>query len=247
MGRVILNPKIKEKNYIGFMDETGILKDENQRFFALGLLKLNDTSVLYSKLWKIRNKAISSLHRQGKSPKLFEFKFNKINYSILKYYRELLETYFNFAELNFCCFIIDKQDSQIDMGLYDAWDFYIRYSITVIKHNLKDDENMFIIADYLGKPKSSSEYWEYSVKSIPNVYNAIMIESHASLFIQLVDVLIGCVAYDYKINRQKHKPNEPKLDICNFVKVKLGRKDLIGGFTVNHPNCFNVWEFKPTK
>ena len=76
MGRIILNPKIKENNFIGFMDETGILKDENQRFFALGLLKLNDASILYSKLWKIRNKAISSLHRQGKSPKWFEFKFN---------------------------------------------------------------------------------------------------------------------------------------------------------------------------
>ena len=47
------------KQYIGFMDETGVLSnDPNQRYFALGLLKLENTSTFYESIKIIRDNAI---------------------------------------------------------------------------------------------------------------------------------------------------------------------------------------------
>lgn len=248
MGRVKLYPKIKENNFIGFMDETGILSDEGQRFFALGLLILSDTSILYAELWKLKNKVESFLDQKYKSyKKPFEFKFTKINKANFNFYLDLLELYFNFPDFRFCCFVLDKEDPKIDIGQYDTWDYYIKYSITVIKNNVRKNENLFVIADYLGKPNDSLEYWEKSVNTIPNVYNAIMVESHASLFIQLVDVLIGSVTYGYKIEKQSLEPNKKKLAVYEYVTNKLNRKSLVGGFTETNPSYFNVWDFCPKK
>jgi hypothetical protein len=49
-------------NYFGFIDETGVLhSDPAQRFFAIGLLKAEDTSALYEELRILRNRIESKL------------------------------------------------------------------------------------------------------------------------------------------------------------------------------------------
>lgn len=43
------------RNFFGFMDETGVLaNDHTQPYFALGLLRLNDTSKLLQKITTIK-------------------------------------------------------------------------------------------------------------------------------------------------------------------------------------------------
>src|SRR5437016_2842569 len=111
-------------NLIGFIDETGVLqKDPNQRFFGLGLLKLEQTAPLYEELVNLKNRILAELTRLQKP---FEFKFNDIHRTNFPYYRSLLDLYFSFPQGTFCAFVIDKQSSKFQMEKFfgDTWDAY---------------------------------------------------------------------------------------------------------------------------
>ena len=242
-------------NHFGFIDETGVLTPSaDQRFFALGLLKIEDTSKLYAQIFLLKNRAYSRMIQVKKSkgeplPKhLFEFKFSAMTKTMLPFYIELINLYFRYPALSFCCLLFDKMNPNLDIPKYfpNVWEAYISYSKMLIQHNVKKEDRICIIADYLGKPNDSTKYFETEVKRMDTVYNACMIESHASLYIELVDVLLGAVTFDYKIFREKKSSiDQVKQTVCIHLRQKLNRQDLMGNFTSNKPNYFSVWEFKP--
>ena len=89
-------------NYFGFIDETGVLhKDAEQRFFAIGLLKCDDTSALYEELRILKNRVESKFQKGN-----FEFKFSSITWGSHEFYYELINLYFKFARLEFCSLVI---------------------------------------------------------------------------------------------------------------------------------------------
>ena len=141
------------KSYIGFIDETGVLQNTpDQRFFGIGLLKCDDTSVLSHELTRLKNKAEGKL-RNGS----FEFKFNCINNSSYEFYYELIDLYFKFKHLQFSCLMVDKEDPKVKMNeVYrDTWNAYITFSKYLIQKAVGTNDKICIIADYLGKPKVS--------------------------------------------------------------------------------------------
>ncbi len=245
------------KNNFGFMDETGVLSPQaDQRFFALGLLKLVNTAPLYEQLQILKNRTESKIIENARRNnnqlprKSFEFKFSSITDSSHIFYYDLIDLFFKFPDLSFCCLVFDKKNPNIDIIKYfpNLWDAYISYSKMLVENNINNNETICIIADYLCKPKSSTKYYETEMNKIKGVYNACMLESHASLFIQLVDVLIGSIVFDYKIFREeKIKSDKFKQRVCEFLKKKLKKTTLEGNFTVHIPNYFSVWEFKQNK
>lgn len=242
-------------NYFGFIDETGVLhNDAEQRFFAIGLLKCEDTTALYEELRTLKNRAESKLDFERQSKGLlakkgcFEFKFASITKGSCEFYYELIDLYFKFTKLQFCSLVIDKinPDVKIEEVFPNTWDAYISYSKLLVKNNIHSPDHICVIADFLGKPKASNKYYETEIKGISNVYNATVLESHASLFIQLVDVIVGCVVLDFKRTRQPDRKFDTiKGKVCDFLKGKLGTETLAGSFTKHQPNYFSVWEFKP--
>src|SRR4030042_1888409 len=156
-------------NYFGFIDETGVLhNDPDQRFFAIGLLKCEDTSALYEELRTLKNRVESKLdlERQTKGLPIkkgcFEFKFSSITRGSHEFYYELINLYFKFAKLQFCSLIIDKANPgvKIEEVFPDTWEAYIGYSKMLIKNNMKPDDKICIVADFLGKPKTRNKYYE---------------------------------------------------------------------------------------
>lgn len=242
-------------NYFGFIDETGVLhNDPDQRFFAIGLLKCENTSALYEELRILKNRAESKLdlERQAKGVSVkkgcFEFKFSSITRGSHEFYYELIGLYFKFAKLQFCSLVIDKANPgvKIEEVFPDTWEAYISYSKMLIKNNMKLDDRICVIADFLGKPKTSNKYYDLEIRALSTVYNATVLESHASLFIQLVDVLIGCIVLDFKRSRQpERKVDIFKAKVCDFLKSKLGVQSLAENSTKHQPNYFSVWEFSP--
>lgn len=231
-------------NYFGFIDETGVLHNNSeQRFFGIGLLKCEDTSALYEELRILKNRVESKLKKGN-----FEFKFSSITGGSDEFYYELINLYSKFAKLQFCSLVLDKASPviKIEEVFSDTWEAYISYSKLLIKNNIKPSDKICVVADFLGKPKISNKYYEIEIKKLPEVYNATVLESHASLFIQLVDVLVGCVVYDFRRSRQVEKKFDIiKGGVCNFLKEKLEVKILANNLTLHHPNYFSVWEFNP--
>lgn len=242
-------------NYFGFIDETGVLhNDSDQRFFAIGLLKCEDTSALYEEMRILKNRTESKLdldRQKRNAPKkkeYFEFKFNSINNASHEFYYDLISLFFKFPNLRFCCLVLDKgnPDLNIEEVFPDTWEAYIGYSKTLIRNNIQAGDKICVVADFLGKPKSSNKYYEPEIKALDHVYNATVLESHASLFIQMVDVMIGCIVYDFKRSRESdEKRNRVKSKVTDFLKSKLQIDSLAANFTKHEPNYFSVWEFKP--
>lgn len=239
------------KKYFGFLDDTGVLEhDPSQRFFGLGLLKLEETAPFYQEVTTLKDRVVSFLPNLKKP---FEFKFNKINKSNYRFYYDLLEIYFSFPEISTCIFVVDKMNPNFDFSKYfiSSWEAYIGYSKLLIKNNLEaNDDEICVIADFHQKPKSSNKYYEPEVRScnISQIYNVCMIESHASLYVQMIDVLIGAVNFDFKNKLDKNiHVNKVKKGIVDFLKKKLGVNSLAQNITVHEPNYFSIWLFNPKR
>lgn len=242
-------------NYLGFIDETGVLNfDASQRFFALGLLMVEDASALNDQLRRVKNRAVSKLdllrNQKGlpKREKDFEFKFSSITKSVADYYYELVDLYFKFANFKFCSLVIDKQNPKLKIEEYfpDTWSAYISFSKLLIRNNVGRDDKICVIADYLGKPVASEKFYENEVNQLGIVYNSCMMESHASLIIQVVDVLLGCVVFDFwKVRIPGSRKDALKESLVSLVRKKLGKEHLAQNFTTKEPNYFSIWEFNP--
>lgn len=223
-------------NCFGFIDETGVLyHDTDQRFFAIGLLKCEDTTALYEQIHILKTKAEAKLdlHRKQKGDtskhSFFEFKFADITRGMEEYYLELVDTYFRFPQITFSCVVIDKNIVKPDV-FPSSWDAYIEYSKRLIAGSMKGNERICVIADFMGRPKLSNKFYEPQIRMLPCVYNATVLESHASLYIQLVDVLIGSVVFDFKRQRQpERKFDTVKSKVCDLLKKKLGLNSLLVG------------------
>ena len=239
------------KKYFGFLDDTGVLEhDHNQRFFGLGLLKLEETAPFYQEVATLKDRVVSFLPNLKKP---FEFKFNKINKSNYRFYYDLLEIYFSFPKISTCIFVVDKMNTNFDFSKYfiSSWEAYIGYSKLLIKNNLEaNDDEICIIADFHQKPKSSNKYYETEVRSCntSQIYNVCMIESHASLYVQMIDVLIGAVNFDFRNKFNKNSQvNKIKKGIVDYLKKKLGVNSLAQNITVHEPNYFSIWLFNPKR
>ena len=103
--------------------------------------------------------------------------------------------------------------------------------VLLLRNMLDRDEQAAVIADYLNKPKAATRYVEDSVAQLNAAYrrpifNVCMLESDASLFIQLVDVLLGLVVYDCKLRRRVHPGNAAKTTVLHTLKNHLSQQNL---------------------
>ena len=245
------------KNKWVFIDETGVLaNDRKQPIFALGMLKIEETSILYSDLFKISQRAKSKINQK------FEFKFNKITQGNKDLYIDLVDIFFDHNQAFFKCLIIDKDNSTVNPNNYfnDVWEAQISYTKLLLKHTIEGNERVAVIADYLSKPKSSTKYFEKEIQNTERknttikesvVFNSCMLESHASLFIQLVDVLLGLVIYDCKLERGVIPGTSGKTSVLNVLKNRLktlgNNKSLCRSINANTNPYFGVWLFQPKR
>lgn len=77
-----------------------------------------------------------------------------------------------------------------------------------------------------------------------NVFGAFAIESHSNLAMQLCDVLLGAVLYEYKrkFNLNSSRTEAKKEPIVSKIRTTLGVTTLADEFTENSRAYFNVFE-----
>lgn len=212
--------------FFGFMDETGVLSnDPKQPYFALGLLKLRDTSRLLQKITaiKAKHKGIIIANSQKQDFEIGELKFTSLkSKKFLPMYQEIITTCLSYEHFYFSAFIIDKEKVRNKTTI---WDTHLKFAKTHIKQHCKDNHQIAILADYLNKPKDGL-FFEDEMRKLKQVFNACMLESNTSAFIQIVDLFIGAIVYRYKnpSNPSKRLNRSPKMQLVHQIEQELSKR-----------------------
>jgi Protein of unknown function (DUF3800) len=202
---------------------------------------------------------LSALSKLSIKNDKFELKYTKINSQNNSIYKKIIRNYFNFFEAKFSVIIIDRDDPNFKpYNIFTStWDMYSSFFSTLIIGNLKNmvKPQLCILPDYLNISKKYNESFEETIlnkikrKLSPELYynsifNICRLESHSNLLIQLVDILLGCVLYDFKLNEGLITPNIRKGPVVDELRSILKRKTLYGNYTINNPSYFSVWKIK---
>ena len=170
--------------------------------------------------------ALSEIDRVMWSTRHHEYKFSEVTRFNLQRYIDILNVYFSFASLEFHSIIIDRTDSEFGLDRWnnDEWVAYASFAKTLLDKSLTRD--VFAIVDLQGKPDKSPEHLEDILCSVNSVKGCLRATSDMSIYLQIVDVLLGCVQFDWK-DRQGYysdtsKRAREKMMLVDFVKRNLG-------------------------
>lgn len=217
MKKVLSGPKNK-RNYIGYLDETGLLTNSD-RYFGLGLLTCLDINELHRRLIVFRNK--SNYHK--------EFKFTHIGTHNILYYKDLLKEFFTIPNCSFVAAVYDKSNIKIK----DSDKAYNSYCGQIISDHIKmletdkTSDYFTLLADDISTPKHNRFEKEIRNKVKAKlrrnaINNIVRLESHAVTEIQLTDVLIGTVVYSYKVQMGLvKKPQNAKIQLVKHLQKLL--------------------------
>lgn len=216
----------------------------------------------------IKSERIKNLKEQGEidqiaeianSSKRFELKFKNINYSNNLIYKSLVQEYFKFKQVRFCALVIDRKDPKFPRTDLEPWSVYIHRAAMLIANNVRNicPCNLAVLADDLTKPKNVTKTFEKSLNdaianrlskfSIKNPLVGITrLESHSSLMLQIVDILLGAVMYDFKKDSGlvSERMEERQGVVVEEVKNILNASKLSESKTYHKPNYFSVWQYQ---
>ena len=260
-----------------FIDETGVLSSSSERqpIYGIGMLVVPATRQITDSFYRLhfnfvqnratRRSAIrKEIRAKGTSPTLdevdrlmwstrhHEYKFTEVTRSNIQEYIDVLNLYFSFPYLEFHSLIMDRLDPDASLGRWnnDEWEAYTHFAKELMEKSLTRD--VFAIVDLQGEPKKSNVHLEDVLCSIPSVKGCLRATSDMSIYLQLVDVLLGCVQFDFKDHAGFYETTsrraQAKRDLANLLKSKLGmgREDafLQAGQSFNRwdaPSTFTVW------
>lgn len=204
------------------MDETGVLNRPEDRFFALGIIKTEKPETLYNPLQYLRDK----------NQFYDEIKWKNIsakNYPMLE---KALQIFADEQKARFAAVILDKK--QLDFQAYFANDFWRvceSFTVLLLRGNVAKNENLVVLADYYPSPKEN--LFEQNVKirvnqflKRPAILAVCRLNSKTCDVLQLADLLLGAVVYDFKI---KHRliahPSKTNQKFLKEIKMKSGVKN----------------------
>ena len=236
-----------------FVDETGILTGSvhQQPVYGIGLLVVPNTREITDSFYRIhfnffaeraseRKRArrnilagleppsIQTIDLLMHSTRHHEYKFANISRFNVQQYIDLLNVYFSFPNLEFHALLMDRTEPEagLDRWNNDDWEAYAYLTRELLASALTRD--VFAIVDLQGKPNRSKVYLEDVLCSIDPVKGCLRATSDMSIYLQLVDILLGCVQFDFKDRTDYYskgsKKSEEKRHIVNFIKSRLGMK-----------------------
>ena len=234
-----------------FIDETGILSGSRQQqpVYGIGALVIPDTRAVTNSLYRLhfnfgstRAAERSDLRREIResgrplalrevdllmhSTRHHEYKFSEVSRFNVQQYIDLLNMHFSFQELQFHAVILDRFDTDYSLTRWngDDWLAYADLTRELLEASL--DRDVFTIVDLQDKPDKSPVYIEDVLCSVSRVKGCLRATSDMSVYLQLVDVLLGCVQFDWKDANSYYGTTSrraaEKRALVDFVKGRLG-------------------------
>lgn len=268
------NIDMDNNNYFAFIDESGnstqerffglglLLIDDEIGDFYDSMKPFFDKARDIARTQKMariaeltKNNEFDQISEIAKSARKFELKFKYINSTNNTIYSSLINNYFRFPKARFCALIIDRQKHTA--SALNPWDTYIQQAAMLITNNIKNISpcELCVLADDLTRPANITKSFEQSLTDAisfrlkknelsDKVFGVSRLESHSSLLLQIVDILLGCVMFDYKKSTGLISENlfEKQNSVVDNVRDRLKTKTLAKNTTYHNPSYFSVWE-----
>ncbi|WP_223550535.1 DUF3800 domain-containing protein [Aestuariivivens sp. NBU2969] len=229
-----------------YIDESCHLENDNQPLMCIGYTKI--ASENYSQY----KEAIKAIKLKHKSPT--EIKWNKLSYSRIGLYKELIDYFFE-SEMQFRAILV-KNKNQLDHSKYNKGDhnsFYYTLVFLLLRNpwvNYLETPHKVIldIKDTRGKERLNKldtrlnlEYREkYNRNSPFNFFQHI--RSDESEFLQLADFFIGAITYKARKLHKKIGSSQVKKEIITYLEQKSGY--VIHDGTPPFEEKFNIFDFQ---
>lgn len=209
-----------------FLDETGTLGGARDPFFAVGLLRCAEPYQLSRPMQRIRDKQ----HFYD------EIKWNKVSEKKLPLMIDLVNVFLS-SDATFSAFVADKTQHDVIGRFGGPFRAYEALSRQLVRGSVRRGEVLFVIADEYSTPPA--ETFEENVRDYVNrqlrrqaVAGVYRMRSTGSDLLQLIDVLLGAVVYEYKAERGVVSLGayKPKVKLLKHIKRRAGVATFVGGY-----------------
>jgi len=219
-----------------FLDETGNLNNPTDPFFTVGILKLSQPYYLLNKIQ----------YERSKRNFYDEMKFNKLSRKNIDFAKFAVGALFDARSTYFYSYSVDKEGMYFKREFFgDPWQAYQKITVRLLKDAvLAPKEILILLADHVTVPKNI--HFEVDVKKEVNnslrrlvLAGVCRLDSRSNDLLQLVDLMIGAISYDLKIETGAIKGDDDhKADLLRFLKQNLGADKFISGFRNRNFNIF---------
>ena len=234
-----------------FIDETGVLSESavRQPIFGIGVLVVPDTKIITESFYRLHfnfvqdsarrrsefrkqleseeaSLSLAEVERLMWSSRHHEYKFAEVTHFNIQNYIDLLNLYFSFPGLDFHSVMMNRLDpnASLERWANDTWLAYVCIAKDLLEERVTRD--VFAIIDLQSKPDKSKVHLEDVLCSVGSVKGCLRATSDMSIYLQLVDLLLGCVQYDLKEDMGYYDPTskraEAKGQLASFLKARLG-------------------------
>jgi hypothetical protein len=199
---------------VAFLDESGTISSD--RFFAVGLLKHREPSELLREVQRFRD-----THRFYD-----EFHWKELSLRTFPYYEGALGLVAA-SSAEFSCFVVDRQQDDPVARFGSTWKAYEKLACQLLHGNIKRRELVTVLADNYSTPPNV--FFEKDVKRDVNgrfdrlaVTNVCRLDSRSTDGLQLVDLLLGAVLFEFKAAVGLAKTTSKKANLSARARALYG-------------------------
>lgn len=226
---------LRAQNFgFGFLDETGTLGGSRDPFFAVGLVRCTEPYKLLRPIQRIRDKQ----HFYD------EIKWNKVSAKKLPLLIDLINVFLS-SDARFSAFVADKGKHDVIARFGGSFRAYEALARQLVRGSVRPDETLWIVADEYSTPPAYT--FEENVRDYVNrklgrqaVAGVCRMRSTGVDLLQMIDLLLGAVVYEYKMSSGVAGSYAPKRALLEHLKAGTGVATFVGGY---RDDRFNVAEY----
>lgn len=224
-----------------YCDESCHLENDSQKSMVLGAIicPKQKTQTVFKQI-----RSLKILHKLNEN---FEIKWTKVSPAKERFYRDLLEYFFDEDVLTFRGLVVpDKTILNHEQFRQSHDDWYYKMYFNMIKVVISPDDtyNVYIdIKDTRGRTKIrklhdvlANQHYDFNKKIIKKIQ---LVHSHEIELLQLADIFIGALAY---IGRNLSS-SQAKLTLVSYLKHKSGYS--LTKSTLFREKKFNLFVWHP--
>jgi hypothetical protein len=201
-----------------FMDETGSVNDKSNRYFALGMIKCMQPHFLDYQIRLLKQK-----HNF-----FDEIKWNTISRKKVGFIKELIDIADATPGIKFSLVVVNKDvENFVDNFNNDPYIAYEKLTEVLIKRGIQKNEVLTVLADYISTPPEI--HFEVEIKHNINeqfqrlaVAGVHRIDSKGTNLLQLNDLYLGAVVYEFKLKNKLVSGDANKIEVMKYLLKKLG-------------------------